>query len=151
MTPTVAVGVRPDHRGTAEKGQVTQMERFLFVCLGSGVGGGLRYLVGLWAGRRLGASFPYGTLFVNLAGCFLLSLIMHVALNLATFPVNLRFALTTGFMGGLTTYSTFNYETSKLFEDGSTSTAITNVGVTVLGCFAAGLLGLVIARRLVGG
>jgi fluoride exporter len=126
------------------------MERFLLVCLGSGAGGGLRYLVGLWAGRRFGAGFPYATLIVNVAGCFLISFIMHVALNVATFPVNLRFALTTGFLGGLTTYSTFNYETSKLFAEGSSMTALSNVAITLLGCFAAGLLGLTLARRLVG-
>src|SRR4051812_1904247 len=88
-----------------------EMVRFLLVCLGGAAGTGVRYLIGLWAGQRLGAGFPYATLIVNLAGCFLLSLVMHVALATASFPVNLRFALTTGFMGGLTTYSTFNYET----------------------------------------
>jgi len=126
------------------------MERFLFVCLGSAAGGGTRYLVGVWAGRHLSTTFPYGTLIVNLAGCFLLSLIMHVALGLVSFPVNLRFALTTGFMGALTTYSTFNYETSKLLEDGATRTAIANLGITVVGCFLAGALGLLLGRRLVG-
>lgn len=126
------------------------MERFLLVCLGSAAGGGTRYLVALWAGRRLGTTFPYGTLIVNLAGCFLLGLVMHVALSVASFPANLRFALTTGFMGGLTTYSTFNYETSKLFEDGATRTALVNLGVTVAGCFVAGVLGIFLARRLVG-
>lgn len=126
------------------------MERFLLVCLGSAAGGGTRYVIGLWAGRHLGTTFPYGTLIVNLAGCFLLSLVMHVALTVTTFPVNLRFALTTGFMGGLTTYSTFNYETSKLFGDGAMRTAIANLGITVVGCLVAGALGLILARRLIG-
>lgn len=126
------------------------MERFLIVCLGGAAGSGTRYLVGLWAGQRFGTSFPYGTLFVNLAGCFLIALIMHLAIHVASFPPNLRFGLTTGFMGGLTTYSTFNYETTTLLNDGATRVALTNLGVTVLGCFVAGLLGLVLARRLVG-
>ncbi len=126
------------------------MDRVLLVFVGSGAGGVTRYLVGLWAGRHLGTTFPYGTLIVNLAGCFLLSLVMHVALGLASFPVNLRVALTTGFMGGLTTYSTFNYETAKLLEDGATRSAIANLGLTVVGCLVAGTLGLVLGRRLVG-
>lgn len=126
------------------------MERFLIVCLGGAAGSGTRYLVGLWAGQRLGTSFPYGTLFVNLAGCFLIALIMHLAIHVASFPPTLRLGLTTGFMGGLTTYSTFNYETTTLLNDGATRVALTNLGVTVLGCFAAGMLGLVLARRLVG-
>jgi len=126
------------------------MQRFLLVCCGGAAGTGVRYLIGVWAGRRLGPAFPYGTLIVNLAGCFLLSLVMHLALGLASFPANLRLALTTGFMGGLTTYSTFNYETSKLIEDGALRTAAINLTATVLGCFVAGLLGLLLARRLIG-
>lgn len=62
---------------------------------------------------------------------------MHVALGLATFPVNLRLALTTGFLGGLTTYSAFNYETAKLVEAGAARTAMANVGITLSGCFVA--------------
>jgi len=127
------------------------MQRFLLVCLGGAAGSGLRYLVALWAGQRLGTTFPYGTLFVNLAGCFAITLIMHVALNTAGFSPNLRLLLTTGVMGGLTTYSTFNYETAKLLQDGATRTALLNLGATVIGCFVAGLLGLIVARRLVGG
>jgi CrcB protein len=125
------------------------MQRFLLVCLGGAAGTGVRYLVGLWIGR-VTTTFPYATLLVNVAGCFLLSLVMHLALGMASFPVNLRFALTTGFMGGLTTYSTFNYETSKLLEEGATRAAIANVGITLVGCFGAGLLGLFLGRRLLG-
>lgn len=126
------------------------MERFLIVCLGGAAGSGTRYLVGVWAGQRLGTSFPYGTLFVNLAGCFLISFVMYLALHLASFPANLRLGLTTGFMGGLTTYSTFNYDTMTLLQDGATQTALVNLGVTVVGCFAMGLAGLYAARLLVG-
>lgn len=125
------------------------MARFLWICLGGATGTGARYLIGLWAGQRLGTAFPYGTLIVNLAGCFLISFIMHLGLNLASFPATLRLALTTGLLGGLTTYSSFNYETTRLL-DGALRTALINLGVTLIGCFAAGLLGLVLARRLVG-
>jgi CrcB protein len=126
------------------------VERFLLVCLGGALGTGARYLVWLWAGPRLGASFPYATLIVNVAGCFLLAFVMHLALELHTFPENLRFALTTGFMGGLTTYSTFNYETSSYLRDGATTTALANVGVTLAACFVAGMLGLIAGRAVVG-
>jgi CrcB protein len=126
------------------------MERFLIVCLGGAAGSGTRYLVSTWAGQRLGTSFPYGTLFVNLAGCFLIALVMHLAIHIASFPPNLRLVLTTGFMGGLTTYSTFNYETTALFSDGATGIALVNLGVTVLGCLVFGLLGLALGRALAG-
>ena len=124
------------------------MERFLWICLAGAAGTGVRYAVGLWAGERLGTTFPYGTLIVNVVGCFLIAVVLQAALQLAAFPPTLRLALTTGFMGGLTTYSSFNYETTKLFADGARLVAVVNVLATLLGCAIAGLLGVAIARRL---
>jgi CrcB protein len=126
------------------------MERFLVVYFAGGLGCLTRYLVALWAGQRFGTSFPYGTLIVNVTGCFLIAVVMQTALQVASFPPNLRLALTTGFMGGLTTYSSFNYETTNLLQNGEPRFALLNFGVTVTLCFAAGLLGLALARRLVG-
>lgn len=125
------------------------MERFFWICLAGAAGTGVRYLVGIWAGERFGSSFPYGTLVVNVAGCFLVSLVMQLALNISTFPPNLRFALTTGFTGGLTTYSSVNYETTLLARNGAWAVASLNFGITTLACLAAGLLGLLLAQRLV--
>ncbi len=104
----------------------------------------------MWAGARIGTAFPYGTLFVNLLGSFLIALVLELSIRIASFPPNLRLALTTGFLGGLTTYSSFNYETSELLLRGATMRGLANIGVTMVGCFGAGLLGLVIARRLAG-
>lgn len=126
------------------------MERFLWICFAGALGTGTRYLIGLWAGQRLGAGFPWGTLIVNLLGCFLISFIMYLGLNMANVSATLRMALTTGFLGGLTTYSSFNYETSKLLNDGAPGMALLNLGVTLVGCFASGVLGLFLARRLIG-
>lgn len=127
------------------------MERLLWICLAGALGTGARYLVGVWALERLGAQFPYGTLLVNVAGCFLMALVMQMSLSVADFPPNLRLALTTGFMGGLTTYSSFNYETSRLLADGARGAAIWNLTLTLASCFVAGVLGLVLARRVFGG
>jgi CrcB protein len=126
------------------------MERFLWICLAGALGTGARYLVGLWAGQRLGASFPWGTFIVNLAGCFLIAVVIQTALNLASFPPTLRLALTTGFMGGLTTYSSFAYETTRLAQDGALGAAFLNFALTTVACFGAVLLGLAVAQRLTG-
>ncbi len=120
------------------------MGRFLIVCAAGGLGCGIRYLVGLWIGAR---AFPYATLAVNLIGCFLMGLVMELVLRISSFPPNLRLALTTGFMGGLTTFSAFNYETTQLASD-VTWRAVLYVAITLLGCVVAGLLGMWLARRM---
>ncbi len=125
------------------------MERLFWVCLAGALGTGARYLITLWAGQRLGPFLPYGTLIVNVTGCFLIALVMQLALSVTTFPPGLRLALTTGFMGGLTTYSSFAYETTKLAQDGARGAALLNFGVTTALCFGAVLLGLAAARVLV--
>ena len=125
------------------------MERFLWICLAGAAGTGTRYLIALWAAQRLGSAFPYGTLLVNLVGCFAIAGLMHAALTLG-WPATTRAAVTIGFIGGLTTYSSFNYETMRLLEEGAPATAGLNLAVTVLGGFVAGWLGLVTAREILG-
>jgi fluoride exporter len=121
--------------------------RFLIVCGAGGAGCGLRYLLSLWAGERLGIAFPYGTLIVNVVGSFLMALIVELSLRMTSFPDELRLALTTGFLGGLTTYSSFNYETTALL-DTNVVRGLANVGITLFGCLVAGALGLLLARKL---
>ena len=125
------------------------MERFLLICLAGAAGTGTRYLIALWAAQRFGSSFPYGTLIVNLLGCFAIAAVMHTALTLS-WPPALRSAITIGFIGGMTTYSSFNYETSRLLEEGAPAAAALNAMATIVGSFAAGWLGLMCARGLLG-
>ena len=127
------------------------MERLAWVCLGSALGGGLRYLAGQAASTLLGVAFPYGTLFVNVTGSFLIGVIMHVGLASDAISSTARLFLTTGVMGGLTTYSTFNYETLGLLREGALFVAVLNLALTVVLCLAAGLLGLAAGRALAGG
>jgi fluoride exporter len=127
------------------------MDRLLWVCLGSALGGGARYLLSEIAFRLLGTSFPYGTLAVNVLGSFLIGLVMHVGLETSVISPAARLFLTTGVLGGFTTYSTFNYETLRLAADGDWVLASSNVAATVLLCLAAGVLGLASGRALVNG
>ena len=126
------------------------MERLLGICGAGALGSGTRYIVGRWAGQRVGTSFPFGTLIVNIVGCFLIALLLRSAAVVTSFPPNLRIALATGFLGGLTTYSSFNYETTELLARGARGAAFVNFAVTTTGCFVAGLLGIALARRLFG-
>lgn len=125
------------------------MERFLWICLAGGAGSGARYLIAVWSAQRLGSAFPHGTLFVNLFGCFAIAALMHAALALGWSPT-IRAAATIGFIGGFTTYSSFNYETMRLFEQGAPVTAALNAALTVLGGWLCGWLGLLAARALLG-
>jgi fluoride exporter len=84
------------------------MTRLLWICLGGAVGTGARYLLSGWLLRVAPPGFPYGTLAVNVIGSFLLALLLQVPLTAESLPPTLRLALTTGVMGGFTTYSTFN-------------------------------------------
>lgn len=124
------------------------MNRFLLICLGGAFGSGARYLVGLWAVRILGSSFPWGTFIVNVLGCFLLSVIVHSpALSRILTPTT-QLALTVGVMGGFTTYSSFNYEAMSMFRQSLPWRGVLYMGATIVACFLAGLLGLVAARTL---
>ena len=124
--------------------------RLLLVCLGGAIGSGARYLTALWAASALGPAFPYGTLMVNVAGSFLIAFIMHVGGATEMLSADVRVMLTTGVMGGFTTYSTFNYETTGYFREGAWMIGMLNVGITVIGCLVAGLAGLALARLMVG-
>lgn len=122
------------------------ISKLLWVCFAGAIGSGTRYLVGVWASERWGVTFPYGTLLVNVAGCFLLALLLQSALGVASFSPTLRIALASGFLGGLTTYSSFAYETMRLARDGSRGAALANFGLTSVACFAAVLLGMAVAQ-----
>lgn len=126
------------------------MQNFLLVCLGSAVGGGARYLVSGWMLKSLGSAFPFGTLSVNLMGSFLLGGLMFAGTETTLLSPAVRIALTTGVMGGFTTYSTFSYETLRYLQDGAWGIALTNILSTVVGCLVACLLGWTGAKWLVG-
>src|SRR5437773_2931725 len=126
------------------------MSRFLLICFGGAVGTGARYLTALWAAQAIGPAFPFGTLIVNVLGSFLIAFIMHVGSATEWISSDVRAMLTTGVMGGFTTYSTFNYETTNYFRAGAWGLGALNAGATFFGCLAAGLAGLALARLLFG-
>jgi CrcB protein len=126
------------------------MSRFLWICFGGAVGTGARYLLSTWLLRVAGPAFPAGTLAVNVLGSFLLGFLMQLAVSTELLSPTLRLALTTGVMGGFTTYSTFNYEVLRLFQEGEAGVGGGYVVATLGGCLLAGFLGMAVARWMVG-
>jgi fluoride exporter len=108
-------------------------------------------LIALGTPRILGTSFPYGTLIVNVVGSFLLGALMHLGLTTNVISPTPRLVLTTGVLGGFTTYSTFNYETMEYLREGALALAGLNVAATLLLCLLGGALGLAAGRWLAGG
>jgi fluoride exporter len=115
--------------------------------MGGALGSGARYAVATWALRAFGPDFPRGTLIVNVTGSFLIAVVMAVSLATDAIPADLRVFLTSGVLGGFTTYSSFNYETLMLVQQGRPGLAVLNVAVTLLACLAAGVAGLVLVQR----
>ena len=109
----------------------------------------VRYWLSGWVYDIAGRNFPYGTMAVNLLGSFCIGFIMELSLRSTLIPSNLRTGLAIGFLGGLTTFSTFSYETFKLLEDGELLLAAGNVLISVLVCLLFTWLGIVAAKALV--
>ncbi len=117
------------------------MPPVLLVFLGGGAGAVARYGSGLLATRWLGATWPYGTLGVNLIGAFLIGLIVQVLALKFSAPEPLRLLLVTGFLGGYTTFSAFALETTAMLQRGEVAPAALYVALSVLGTVALVLLG----------
>ena len=125
------------------------MERALLITLGGAIGTLLRYLVSLMAARWLGADFPYGTLIANVAGAFVIGVVQQLGTEpIVVIPDNTRLFLTTGMMGGLTTYSTFSYETVRLMEGGLWTEAWINIVVTTAVCLTLCFVGMGVGRTI---
>jgi CrcB protein len=120
--------------------------KFLLILLGGGAGSVARYLAGSTISNRFGARFPIGTMVVNVSGCFLIGLIMTLLTERQPHPY-WRLLLVVGFLGGYTTFSSFEWETYSAVREGGFWIGLANVvGSVVLG-YAAVWLGALLARR----
>ena len=123
--------------------------QYIFVFLGGGLGAVCRYLATSVFVARFGSAFPYGTLFVNVSGSFLMGLLIGVLPLLprgALLPENLRFLLAVGFLGGFTTFSSFSMETLTLLQGANALSALWNVLANVAFGVAAAWVGLLLVR-----
>jgi len=124
------------------------MDKVLMVAIGGGIGAAARFLVSGWAAERFGGSFPYGTLIVNVAGCLIIGVVMGLVTERIIVNPYWRLLLTTGFLGGLTTFSSFGYETLKLAEDGAFGLAAWNILLNVMPGLMATWVGIALSKMV---
>jgi len=122
--------------------------RLLLVAVGGAVGSSLRYLVASAALAWLGPTFPWGTLVVNLVGSFAIGLVQQLAVEGLVLSENTRLLLSTGVLGGLTTYSAFSYESVRLMQTGAWLPAWLNILLTTAASLTLCFLGLTTGRLL---
>lgn len=120
---------------------------YVLVGLGGFLGANARFVVARWVGGLVGARFPLGTFLINVGGSFALGL-LGALLTQKVFPDAdaLRLALGVGFLGAFTTFSTFEFETHALMEDGLWLTTLTYVFLSLGAGLAAIRIGIVAAR-----
>ena len=121
--------------------------KYALIVLGGGAGSLARYLAGMAVTARLGSRFPWGTLLVNVTGSFLIGLILTILTERVAVSPNWRFALVVGFLGGYTTFSSFEWETFAAVRAGGFWIGAMNVAGSVTLGYAAVWLGAALARR----
>ena len=118
------------------------------VALGGALGSVSRFLLGPALQRAFNATFPVGTLFINILGSMILGFIMRLTVEGVNVTPEARAFIAIGFCGGFTTFSTFSYEAMRLLEDGEGSRAALYILASVLLSLGAAFVGLVAAREL---
>lgn len=124
------------------------MTQLLAIAAGGSIGAVLRYLASSGVHIWLGRGFPYGTLFVNVLGSFIMGLLYELFLQRISVSDEIRALLLVGVLGAFTTFSTFSMETISLIEQGDLSKAVLNVLLSVILCLSAAWFGLFVVRQL---
>lgn len=122
------------------------MKTVLLVFLGGGLGSLARYSIGKWVGTLHTHYFPFGTLVANILACFMLGILVGVADQKQFFSPATKLFWTVGFCGGFSTFSTFSIETISLFQTGYTGASLLYIGLSLILCVAATLIGLYIGQ-----
>lgn len=124
------------------------METFLLISLGAMFGANLRYWVGVWAAGRLGTSFPYGNLIINITGSFILGFFMTLAVDRLLLDPRWRIFFAVGFLGSYTTFSSYTFESLSLIMENQWLPGLFNLfGSAFLGGVAV-FLGIIAARAI---
>ncbi|ASS57262.1 fluoride efflux transporter CrcB [Rhizobium leguminosarum] len=124
------------------------MIQALLVAFGGAIGSVLRYYVGQWTLRLMGPAFPWGTLAVNVVGCFVIGVFAELIARKFNASTELRLLLITGFLGGFTTFSAFSLDAISLFERGEAVAGGIYIAASVGLSMAAVIAGLAVMRAL---
>jgi len=124
------------------------MRNYLIVFLGAGLGGAMRHSVNIFALRLFGSGFPFGTLAVNVVGSLLMGILFGLFSARWETQTSLRLFLTTGVLGGFTTFSAFSLDVALLYEQGHTALALIYVVVSVALALTGLFLGMALARYI---
>ncbi len=122
------------------------MYHLLIVAAGGAIGASMRHLVGLAAFRLMGPAFPWGTLAVNIVGSFAMGVFIELLARRFGASSELRLFVTTGLLGGFTTFSAFSLDVAVLWERGAQALAAGYVAASVAGAIAALFAGLMLVR-----
>jgi CrcB protein len=117
------------------------MQNYLLVFAGGGLGAVARYWMSGLVYERLGTAFPYGTLLVNIVGCFLIGLLMSLLEDRFLVYPSVRIFLTIGVLGGFTTFSSFSFETISLLQNGQVLYGTANIIVSIVTCVGGSWIG----------
>ena len=124
------------------------MLKYLLVGIGGCLGSILRFWLGSYIGSKMGTRFPYGTFVVNITGSFLVGLIFAWLTVRTSWSPNWRYLIPIGFIGGYTTFSSFEYETLRTIQDGQIGLGLLYVAASVVVGFVAVWGGMIAGRAI---
>lgn len=119
---------------------------FVYVFIGAGFGGSLRYFLSVFLADKISVVFPYGTLAANLLGSLIIGIFIFSIADKELVTSNIRLLVAVGFCGGLTTFSSFSYETLNLFRDSQYLLGFLNIALNLVLSIIGVLIGFLIAK-----
>jgi CrcB protein len=125
------------------------VEKYLAVGVGGFAGSIARFWLATYIGQRMGTRFPYGTFLVNVSGCFLIGLAMTIFTERTHLSPIYRYLIPIGFIGGYTTFSSFEYETLRAIQDGQFAVGLLNIALSVLVGFVMVWTGAMVGKAVV--
>jgi CrcB protein len=126
----------------------SDLVKYVMIGMGGCLGSILRYWLGNYIGSKMGTRFPYGTFVINITGSFLIGLVLALLTVRTQLGATWRYLIPIGFIGGYTTFSSFEYETLRTIQDGQVGVAFLYVALSVVVGFVAVWAGMIAGRAI---